>query len=376
MKVRWGLLLVLCLALLAGAGCGGDDEDAPADPSGADSGEEQQGGAPEKVTLLLPFQESIFYYGITIAREQGYFEEEGLDVETQASEGSAFVTQQIVGGGVEFGTNTPAETLVALEKGLDVKVIAGLYYAPVFSINVLEDSPIQSVADLEGKTLGITDAGGGEVPLVRSVLAAEGLGYDEDVKIQVVGPGGALAVNSLKDGKVDAFAGAINDFAGLEAKGLKLRSILPDDFETQPGDSLMVRTETYEDQAKMDQAVGMMRAINKGMYFGSLNEDAGLCTMKEFLPEEHEDPAFARLYYQRAVELMTPEDPENWGEILFPNWEFIMDLLVEAGGEEGLEEPVDLEQYLTNEFVEQYNDWDRSEVEQDAEQATLKYPAC
>jgi NitT/TauT family transport system substrate-binding protein len=374
MKLRFGLLLMLCLAVFAAAACG-DDDDAPADPSGADSGG-QDSGKVEKVTLLLPFQESIFYYGITVARENGYFEDEGLDVETQASEGSAFVTQQIVGGGVEYGTNTPAETLVALSKGLDVKILATMYYAPVFSINVLEDSPLQSVSDLEGKTLGITDAGGGEVPLVKSVLAAEGLGYDEDVKIQVVGPGGALAVNSLKNGKVDAFAGAINDFAALESKGLKLRTILPDDFATQPGDSLMVRTETFDDPDKREIAAKMMRAIFKGIYFGSLNEDAGLCIMKGFLPEEHEDPAFARLYYQRAVELMKAPDPERWGEILFPNWEFIQDLLVEAGGDGGIEEPVDLEKYLTNDLVDEMNDWDRAEVEQEAEQSDIKYPAC
>ena len=354
---------------------GDDDEDAPADPTGADSGGEQSGEV-QKVTLLLPFTESIFYFGITIAREQGYFEDEGLDVPTQASEGSSFVTQQIVGGGVEFGTNTPAESLVAMSKGLDVKILAGLYYAPVFGILVPEDSPIQDVTDLEGKTLGITNPGSGEVPFVKAVLGAEDLGYDEDVSIQVVGAGGALAVNSLNNGKIDAFAGAINDFAALEAAGLKLRSILPEDFATQPGDSLMVRTETYEDPEKKKIAVGMMRAINKGMYFGSLNEEAGLCTMKEFLPEEHEDPKFARLYYQRAVDLMTPEDPENWGEVKFENWEFIQDLLLQAGGEEGLEEPVDLDQYLTNELVEQYNDWDRAEVEADAEAVDVKYPAC
>lgn len=375
MKLRFGLLLVMCLAVFAGAGCG-DDDDAPQDPTGADSGGAQQGGKTEKVTLLLPFQESIFYYGITVARENGYFADEGLDVETQASEGSAFVTQQIVGGGVEYGTNTPAETLVALSKGLDVKVLAGMYYAPVFSIDVLEDSPLQNVSDLKGKTLGITDAGGGEVPLVRSVLAAQGLGYDDDVKIQVVGPGGALAVNSLKNGKVDAFAGAINDFAGIEAKGLKLRTILPDDFATQPGDSLMVRKETYDDPDKRETGAKMMRAIFKGLYFGSLNEDAGLCIMKKFLPEEHEDPNFARLYYQRAVELMKAPNPDRWGEILFPNWEFIQDLLVKAGGDEGIDKAVDLEKYLTNELVDEMNDWDRQEIEKEADQVKIKYPAC
>jgi NitT/TauT family transport system substrate-binding protein len=372
MRRRFPVALILSLSLIAGS-CGGD---APEDPTRAASGDDAKSGEVRKVTLLLPFQESIFYHGITIARENGYFADENLEVETQASEGSAFVTQQIVGGGVEYGTNTPAETLVALSKGLDLKIVAGMYYAPVFGISVLEGSPIQSVADLDGKTLGITDAGGGEVPLVRSVLAAQGLGYDKEVKIQVVGPGGALAVNSLNNGKIDAFAGAINDFAGLEAKGVKLRSVLPEDFATQPGDSLMIRTETFDDAAKKDVAAKMMRAIFKGIHYGRLNQEAGLCTMKKFLPEEHEDPEFARLYYQRAVELMEPSNPDRYGEILFPNWEFIQQLLLDAGGEEGLESPVDLKAHLTNELVGAMNDWDRAEIEQEAKASTVKYPDC
>jgi hypothetical protein len=73
---------------------------------------------------------------------------------------------------------------------------------------------------------------------------------------------------------------------------------------------------------------------------------------------------------------MSPEDPERFGEILFPNWEFIHDLLLEAGGEEGLEEPIDLEQYLVNDLVDEMNDWDRADVEADAEAADVTYPDC
>jgi NitT/TauT family transport system substrate-binding protein len=373
MKLRFGLLLVLCAALLAGAGCGGDD-DAPADPTGGSSGGDS--GKLQKVTLLLPFQESIFYFGITVAREQGYFADEGLEVPTQASDGSSFVTQQIVGGGSEFGTNTPAETLVALSKGLDVRILAGMYYAPVFGILVPEDSDIQTAADLRGKTLGITNPGSGEVPFVKAVLGAENLGYDEDVSIQVVGAGGALAVNSLNNGKIDAFAGAINDFAALESKGLKLRSILPDEFATQPGDSLMVRTETFNDPEKKQIAAKMFRAIFKGIQFGRTNHDAGLCIMKKFLPEEHEDPKFARLYYDRAAELMAPPSEDRYGEILFPNWEFIQQLLLDAGGDEGLDKPVELDKYLKNDLVDEMNDWDRAKVEAEAKKVDVKYPAC
>jgi NitT/TauT family transport system substrate-binding protein len=327
----------------------------------------------QELTLLLPFLESIFYSGITIARERGYFADEGLVVTTEDTGGSAFVTQQIVGGGFEYGYNTPAETLVALSTGVDVRLVFNQEYGNIFDINVLADSDVQTLADLEGRTLGITDFGGGEVPLVQAALASVGLVFDEDVSIQVVGPGGPLAFNSLSNGDVDAFAGAVNDWAALTGQGLELRSILPPEFGNQPGDVLMVPTATYESPEGQATIVGLLRAISRGFYFGQLNHDAGLCIMKGFLPEEHEDPVFARSYYEEVVALQTPPDPAQWGLQDIGAWEFIQDLLVESGG---ITEPLDLNQFIKNELIAPINEWDRAVVEADAESATVTYPDC
>ncbi len=324
-----------------------------------------------ELTLLLPFLESIFYNGITIARERGYFADEGLAVTTEDTGGSAFVTQQIVGGGFEYGYNTPAETLVALSRGADVRLVYNEEYGNIFDINVLADSDLQTVADLEGRTLGITDFGGGEVPLVQAALASADLVFDEDVAIQVVGPGGPLAFDSLSNGNVDAFAGAVNDWAALTAQGLELRSILPPEFANQPGDVLMVPTATYDSPDGQATIIGLLRAISRGFYFGQLNHDAGLCIMKGFLPEEHEDPEFARSYYEEVVRLQTPPDPSQWGLQDLGAWEFIQSLLVESGE---LTEPLDLGQFIKNELIGPINEWDRSVVEADADSAAVTYP--
>lgn len=327
----------------------------------------------QEFTLLLPFLESIFYNGITIARERGYFADEGLSVTTQDAGGSAAVTQQIVGGGFEYGYNTPTETLVALSRGVDVRLVFNEEYGNIFDINVLVDSDVQTLADLEGRTLGITDFAGGEVPLVKAALGANGLVFDEDVAIQVVGPGGPLAFNSLSNGDVDAFAGAVNDWAALTAQGLELRSILPPEYVNQPGDVLMVPTATYESPEGQDNIVRLLRAITRGFYFGQLNHDAGLCIMKGFLPEEHEDPAFARSYYEEVVALQTPPDPAQWGLQDLEAWEFIQNLLLESGE---ITEPLDLDQFIKNELIGRINEWDRAVVEADAESVTVTYPEC
>lgn len=355
---RWRLLTVAVLAATTLAACG----------SGADTPEETT-----EVEFLLPFAESIFYYGITVARDMGYFAEEGLEVETQDTGGSGFVTQQIAGGGFDYGFNTPAETLAALGSGQDMIVTFNQETGNIFGVRVPEDSDIQSVEDLEGKTLGITDFGGGEVPLVTAVLGEVGLGFDEEVEIQVVGPGGPLAFSSLQDGTVDAFAGAVNDWAALEAQGLRLRDILPPEFNEQPGDVIVMRRETWEDAEGRDVAVRLARAIAKGLYFGQLDHDAGLCIAKEFLPEEHEDPDFARAYFEEVAQLQEPVAPDQWGFNDLQQWDFIQQLLIQGGD---LEAPIDLEQHITNEPLEEINDWDRSAVEADAEESDVRYPEC
>ena len=97
------------------------------------------------------------------------------------------------------------------------------YYHNVFTVVATTESGTKSIEDLRGKAIGVTDLGGGEIPLVNAVLADAGLEPGKDVELKVVGPGGATAFRALKDGEVAAFGGAINDLVPLESQGLQVR---------------------------------------------------------------------------------------------------------------------------------------------------------
>lgn len=183
------LLAAACLAPFA-AGCGGEK---PAGPP-------QASGAPAKV--------KIGYLGLTceaamfVAKEKGFFQEEGLDVE--------FVKTDWDGlrDGLGLGRFDANYTLIMyllkpIEQGLDVKITGGVH-SGCLRVQTGETSPIKSVADLKGKTIGIPTMGSPPFLFASRALAAAGLDPRKDVNWVVVAP--ELMKLSLEKGQVDAVA--------------------------------------------------------------------------------------------------------------------------------------------------------------------------
>lgn len=82
---------------------------------------------------------------------------------------------------------------------------------------VKDDSPIKKVADLKGKTVGISIIGGGTHAPFNMMLRKAGLDPDKDIKLVEVGF--ALSEDALRSGRVDA-VNMVQPFAArAEAKG-------------------------------------------------------------------------------------------------------------------------------------------------------------
>ena len=82
---------------------------------------------------------------------------------------------------------------------------------------VKDDSPIKTVADLKGKTVGISIIGGGTHGPFNLMLRKAGLDPDKDIKLVEVGF--ALSEDALRSGRVDAVNMNQPFAARAEAKG-------------------------------------------------------------------------------------------------------------------------------------------------------------
>jgi NitT/TauT family transport system substrate-binding protein len=304
-RERSSVALRLCavgvsvLALAIGAGCGDDDDD------GGDGGGGDAGGGQEQrsVDVLLPFQDSIVWSGYEIARapDSIYENEYGIEASTTATEGSGQI-QQLVAGERDFAVTTVPETIIANAKGNELIMIGGILTG-VFTIAATEESGVTSLEDLDGKALGVTDIGGGEIPLVNAALDDVGLKPGEDVELKVVGPGGATAYNALESGEVAAFAGAVNDLVPLEQQGLRFHTIVPDRFTGLPDNAMTVRPDVLEDEKAFQTVKDILKGWYEGVVFGEEHPEDGLSMICDLVPEDCQDMVFAQGFYEKAIEI-------------------------------------------------------------------------
>lgn len=124
---------------------------------GSDSGPETAPGQPDKVTVgVIPILDvAPIYLGV----EQGFFSERDIELELTQAEGGAAIVPSVVNGQYQFGFSNVVSLLLAQSQGLPVKVVSngnnstGVDGEDFAALMVRGDSPVQTAADLEGKTV-------------------------------------------------------------------------------------------------------------------------------------------------------------------------------------------------------------------------------
>ena len=166
-KLRW-MAVLMVLAMIAAA-CGGDDDgegdnggddgattEAPADDTGSDAGADDDAASGEMtpVSLQLQWFAQAQFAGYYAAVDQGFYEEEGLDV--TILEGAVdIVPQQVVAtGGAEFGIAWVPKALVSNEEGAGLVNVGQVFQRSGTLMVSWADSGISSPEDWEGKIVG------------------------------------------------------------------------------------------------------------------------------------------------------------------------------------------------------------------------------
>ncbi|MBI3091523.1 MAG: ABC transporter substrate-binding protein [Candidatus Tectomicrobia bacterium] len=100
--------------------------------------------------------------------DRGFYKEQGLDLLITDLRGGSVILPAISGGSIDIGFSNVVSVFIAVDQGFDYLAVAGisyegripqpgtpLGYAGTTAIMVLEDSPIKSLKDLEGKTIAV-----------------------------------------------------------------------------------------------------------------------------------------------------------------------------------------------------------------------------
>jgi NitT/TauT family transport system substrate-binding protein len=357
---RVRLIALAGAALVLAAACSDDG-----DSSGGDDGGLTQ------ITMALGNERSIQYHPYYVALDEGFFEDEGLDVEIQVLDGGGLVMQQLVAGNVDIANVGGAPALQTVDTGQDVVWNYSYFYENIFTIVTPADSGIDSIEDMAGQTIGITDPAGGEVPLIRSVFASAGLG-EGDYEMLPVGEGGETTYAALEEGDVQAYSSSVYDVAAIEAAGMELTRIMPEEFVYVPSIGHVTMRETLEDDR--DTVVAFNRAIAKAMVFSEANPDAAKAVAEENQPELFDDQVLADTMWETTLRLQTPPDgitPDGlYGAHYLEGFENYLVFASEGSAEEGaLQTDITVEDVVDESTLEEANDFDHAEIEEQANAA-------
>jgi NitT/TauT family transport system substrate-binding protein len=122
-------------------------------------------------------------------RANGFFEEEGLSVELVYTRGGNAAMQALVGGAVDYAATSFDVAVQAFANGADIRRFATTGRLPLFALAVApgEVEAIASLADLEGKAVGVSALGNADHTMLLYLLAEAGVDA-KTVEFAVLGP--------------------------------------------------------------------------------------------------------------------------------------------------------------------------------------------
>ena len=158
----------------------------------------EAGFAADRVRFAYPAK-SLNYLPITIGRDKGMFQAEGIDLQMVLVASTIQVTA-LTTGDIDF-SGAQSQVMAGAARGLPVKVVGFLTIKPSFWL--MAKPEIKSMADLKGKIIGITAIGSSTDTLARFLVSKNGLTPDREVAF--IGTGTtANILTAMKAGTVDA----------------------------------------------------------------------------------------------------------------------------------------------------------------------------
>src|SRR5262249_55828373 len=109
-----------------------------------------------QVTMRLDWLYQGPNAGFLVAQDKGFYEQAGLNVEIGPGKGSGSTAQLVASKATQFGFADGFVVGNSVSKGMNIKMVAGIFRRNPTAVLVLADSDIKAPKDLEGKNIAIS----------------------------------------------------------------------------------------------------------------------------------------------------------------------------------------------------------------------------
>ena len=280
----------------------------------------------DKVTLRLDWVFGSEHAPIFLARDKGFFRNEGIDVDVLAGEGSTVTVKLVGNGNADFGYAAADQAMMAYAKGLPVVASAVILQKNPVAVIFPQASGIKTLQDLYGKTLGVPTLSVAE----KQWRYVEKLNHIDGSKIHQVSLGTGIAT-MIEAKKVDAaVAFFFNDGLKVVSDGTPMGWILLSDVGLPIySTSLIVSEDTINKNP--DLVHRFTRAFVKGWTYSLSHQDEALQTFLKDNPTV--DPKYSALKFPEVLKLtQTPDTEKNGiGYSTQDKWDAMQKALLEMG---------------------------------------------
>lgn len=178
-----------------------------------------------KVTLYLDWLNQFQFAGYYIAKEKGYYNNFGLDVDIKEFNNSnSNIVKEVMTQDAVYGVGK-SSLIIDKFNGNDVVLLSSVYQASPLVLISLKDSNIKNPRDLKNKKIMITDDAITSAS-INSMIISQGINLDE-----IIVQKHSFDINDLKNKKTDAMACFLsNEPFLLEKQNIQYNILNPNDY--------------------------------------------------------------------------------------------------------------------------------------------------
>ena len=319
--------------------------------------------AQTEVKMINPLPRSTVFYPLVVGEALGYFEEEGVSVKLLPSDTSIPYVAFVQNGQADLAMLDQNETINAVVAGAPINTVYEVMQNAPEGIAVSSESGVKSMSDLVGTTVGLVSDR--DRAFLQAALDIAGHSID-DVKTVVLGESGPTLAAAIRDQKVSAISGSVFDWATLQAAGIGLELITPEELLASPANTFAMNSEQIEE--KREAMEGFLRAWSKAVHVSTLNPDVVEKMLRDAVPEEWEDESSGKALLEGVIP-MNISVTENIGDVQTDVWTEIQPRLLSSGA---IEKEVDVSTFLNDTYIDAANDFDRDEVAGEVEEWAAK----
>lgn len=294
----------------------------------------------ETVNVQLKWLHQSQFAGMYVAKEKGFYAEEGLDVNLLPFDFNTDIEESVLNGEMDFAVTGGSELMRAIEDGKKVRAIAAIYKKTPYTLYTLEKNNIDNPDDFKNKTIGIQPNTDGEI-LLKVMLKSLGISEDD---LDIVETG--YDANDLINGDIDISSGyIINEPQQAINAGFSVNTFLMADYGANLyGDTLIASQDLIDNDPELVQR--FVRATLEGWQYAIENPKEAVDIVLKYTTDrtkEHE-----RYMILQSIPLIdTGKSPI--GLMQAEEWQRNIDLLLNQGIIQNAIEP---DTIFTNQFIQ------------------------